>query len=223
MKSEVAVIFDVDGTLVDTNYLHTLAWWRAFRDAGRELPMVRFHHLIGMGSSEIIEELTGSDDEKLSESHTEHYHTLRGELVRLPGARELLHEVARRGARVVLATSAKAEDLKVLRKTLDCDDVIDSVTSSKDVERSKPDPDIFDTSLAKEDIGATRAICVGDTVWDVKAAAAAGLECVGVLTGGIGRAELQDAGAVAVYKDCAHLLEELDASPIGALIASDEQ
>lgn len=217
------VVLDVDGTLVDTTYLHTLAWWRAFRDAGRELPMTRFHRLIGMGGREIVEALTGGEDDRLNDGHTRRYRELRREVTRLPGARELLWELHRRGARVVLGTSAKEEDLSVLLAAIDAEGAIDAVTSSADVESGKPDPGIFLTAIARGGLDAERTVCVGDTAWDVRAAAAAGLECVCVLTGGIGREELLAAGARAVYESCATLLEELDSSPIGRLLEGAEE
>jgi phosphoglycolate phosphatase-like HAD superfamily hydrolase len=119
---------------------------------------------------------------------------------------------------VVLATSASPEELDALRKTLDSDDVIDAITSSEDVESAKPEPDLVQVALQRASVGADRAVFVGDTVWDVEAASQAGVPCVAVLTGGISAAELRQAGAVAVYRSVAELLDGLDDSPLSAVL-----
>jgi len=220
MSSRPAVLFDVDGTLVDTTYLHTLAWWRALTDAGHELAMASVHHVIGMGSSELLTELIGRDDPALSDAHGHQFQRLKGELRVLPGARDLVEEVSRRGAAVVLATSAQSRDLDDLLRVLDLGDLVDHVTHSADVEEAKPAGEIFRTALAGVGARAERSIVIGDTPWDVEAAAKAGLETVAVQTGGHGAVELRQAGAVGVYRDPAHLLDELDDSPVGRVIGA---
>ena len=213
------MIFDVDGTLVDTNYLHTLAWFRGFRDAGEVVSMSAIHRLIGMGSDQLVEDAIGRESDEASDGHTRHFEELMEEIVAFPKASELLDEVHRRGATVVLATSAAEDELEVMLEELDApDDAIDHVTNKDDVEESKPAPDIFEVALDSTGLDAEQVLVVGDTVWDVKAAAKCGLKVVAVLTGGISRAELEEAGAVSVYEDVAELLRELDNSPIGALL-----
>jgi HAD superfamily hydrolase (TIGR01509 family) len=213
------VLLDVDGTLVDSNYLHTLAWARSFAEHGVQgIPMSAIHRRIGMGSSELLEALVGEDRDDLNDGHTRHYAPLRSELSPLPGARELLFTLQRRGLRVVLATSAKPEDLDALRAVLDADDAISHITSSQDVPNAKPAPDLFSVAHQASGVPEGRSVAVGDTVWDVVASGRSGIPCVCVTSGGISEAELRDAGAAAVYRDCAELLEHLDESPIGALL-----
>lgn len=213
-----AILFDVDGTLVDSNYLHTLAWWRALDDAGERRPMAVLHKLIGMGSSRLLEEAVGRDDAELSEAHSHHYQRLKGELTALPGARDLLARAKKAGATVVLATSAQPQDLGDLLRVLDADELIDHVIQSADVEEAKPAGDIFAAALERAGCRPDEAVALGDTVWDVEAAGRAGIGCVGVLTGGNGRAELMEAGALAVYADAAALVDGFEASPLGQLM-----
>lgn len=217
-SSQTTVIFDVDGTLVDTNYLHTLAWWRALTATGEQVAMASIHRVIGMGSDILIEELLGYDVPEAGDKHKEEFKALREEMKAFPRAAELLREVAGRGTKVVLASSANEEDLEAMRKAIDADDVIDVFTSSKDVETSKPAPDIFQVALDRAEADAENAIVVGDTIWDVQSARKVGLDCVGVLSGGLGRGELEDAGAVAVYDDVGQLLDKLDDSPLARLL-----
>jgi HAD superfamily hydrolase (TIGR01509 family) len=214
------VLFDIDGTLVDSAYLHGLSWWQALDDVGIDVPMARVHRLIGMGGDQLTKELLGGDHPEARRRKAERFEPLRDLLRPLPGARALLREVHRRGALVVLASSAGADDLEVLRKVIDADDVIAETTGSADADASKPEPDIFAAALERAGLAAERAIVVGDSVWDVQAAAKLGLRTVGVLTGGFGEAELRDAGAVAVYDDPQALLDDLDASPLGELLVS---
>ncbi|HVF04649.1 MAG TPA: HAD family hydrolase [Frankiaceae bacterium] len=212
------VLFDVDGTLVDSNYLHIVAWLRAFRSAGyADVTAAQVHRCVGMGGELLLETLVGSVDEAAKKGHSVEYERLWPELRPFPGAVDLLREVRRRGGAAVLATSATEEEAGALRKALDCDDVITAITSSADVEEAKPNPDIFRTALDKSGIDPARCVVVGDTVYDVEAATRAGLRCVGVLTGGISRAELAEAGAVEVYESVAALLAAFDQSPLGAL------
>jgi HAD superfamily hydrolase (TIGR01509 family) len=216
--ANAAVLLDVDGTLVDSNYLHVLAWSRSFAEHRLDVPMAAIHRRVGMGSDKLMESLVGEDREELNEAHSRHFAPLRSELRLLPGARDLLFALAERGLRVVLATSAKAEDLDALQKVLDAGDAIAHITSSKDVSTAKPAPDIFEVARDAAGVPHERVIAVGDTVWDVEAAGRAGIACVCVTTGGISAAELREAGAAAVYNDCAELLSRLDESPIGALL-----
>jgi HAD superfamily hydrolase (TIGR01509 family) len=214
-----AVIFDVDGTLVDTNYLHTLAWARGMRDAGETVSMSAIHRLIGMGSDQLVEELLGHESEEASDGHSEHFEELMPEIQAFPGASDLLDEVSRRGAMVVLATSASEHELEAMLEAVDAPEgSIDHITKKDDVEQSKPSPDIFKVALDAIDLDPARVLVVGDTVWDVEAAAKCDLRVVAVLTGGISRQELEAAGAIAVYEDVGQLLRELDDSPIDDLL-----
>ena len=215
-----AIIFDVDGTLVDTNYLHAVAWWRAFQDVGEDVPMYKIHPLIGMGSDQLVHRLIGRESEDASDRHSHHYEPFKEEIKAFARASELLAEVDRRGARVVLATSSDEEDLARLREAVGADEHIDEVVSKGDVEHSKPAPDIFEAALKKLKLDPDRTLVVGDTPWDVEAAAKLGVETVCVLTGGSAAEQLEEAGAIAVYEDVAELLTKLDESPLGKLIES---
>ncbi len=213
------VIFDVDGTLADTNYLHVVAWARAFRDAGEDVPMSAIHHLIGMGSDLLVEELLGHPSEKATDGHSEHFRRLMPELRAFPRAADLMAEVHRRGALVAIATSASEEQLEAMLEAIGAPDgTIDHVVSTDDVERGKPEPDVFEAALDATGLDPALTLVVGDTVWDVRAAEPLGLKVVAVLTGGINRCHLEAAGALAVYEDVAHILRDLDRTPIGRLL-----
>ena len=213
-----SILVDVDGTLVDTNYFHTVAWWRAFQEIGEEVPMSRIHPLIGMGSDQLVQRAMGRESEEASDAHSRHYKAFKNEIKAFPGAAELLSELDRRGGRVVLATSSGEEDLERLREAVGADDAIEDAVSKGDVEHSKPSPDIFGAALDKFDLEPARCLVVGDTIWDVEAAAKLELKVVCVLTGGSTRAQLEEAGAIAVYEDVAELLEDLEASPLSKLL-----
>ena len=217
-----AVLFDIDGTLVDSNYLHVHAWMRAFADLGDELARPvdawRIHRGIGMGSALLLADLLGDAADRLADrakdGHAHHYRALADLQRPFEGARELVAAVAERGARTVLATSAAPAELEELLTVLDLDDVLTGVTSAKDVEAAKPAPDLIRAALEIAGVPPERAVLVGDTGWDVEAAARAGVPCVAVLTGGVSEAELRAAGAAAVYRDTAALLADLDQSPL---------
>ncbi|KDF00011.1 HAD family hydrolase [Mycolicibacterium aromaticivorans JS19b1 = JCM 16368] len=217
-----AVLFDIDGTLVDSNYLHVHAWQQAFHEVGLPVQAWHVHRSIGMDGSTLVDELSnGADDDaqkRLKDSHTRHYEACADLLTALPGARELLQRVAALGLQVVLATSAPENELAMLRKTLGCDDLVSAITSSEDVEEAKPRPDIVHVALDKAGVPAQQAVFVGDTVWDVEASARAGVPCIAVLSGGVGRGELEKAGAAAIFDDAQELLDSLDSSPIAALL-----
>ena len=216
-----AVLFDVDGTLVDSNYLHVWAWLRAFDAEGLPVDGWRIHRCIGMDGATLVRTLSGDAGQgvldRLKEKHSEYYEQSTDLLAPLPGARDLLRVVADRGLQVVLATSAPEDELATLRKVLDCDDVIAAVTSSQDVQTAKPKPDIVEVALDRAGVSAQRAVFIGDAVWDCEAAARAKVSSIGVLSGGVSRAELLEAGASAVFEDAGDLLAHLDATRIGDL------
>jgi HAD superfamily hydrolase (TIGR01509 family) len=214
-RQRAAVLFDVDGTLMDTVYLHTVAWWEALRQHGTRVPMSLVHRSIGMGSDHLLDRLLGSDrdhdgDADLSAAHDALYAQYWTRLIPLDGAADLLRACSARGWRVVLASSAKKAELRVMREALGADDVIDAVTTADDVESSKPSPDLVVQALERAGVPADHAVFVGDTVWDVEAAGRAGVRCIGLLSGGWSREELTGGGAVDVYEGPADLLAHLD-------------
>jgi HAD superfamily hydrolase (TIGR01509 family) len=213
-----AVLFDLDGTLIDTNYLHVTAWWETFAAAGHEVSMVDIHHRIGMGSDQLLDALLpGRDpdrDDELLAGHRERYQPYWKRLRPFPAARELVRTLADRGSAVSLCTSAGPEELAVLREVLDVEDALTTVTGAGEG-TAKPAPDLVAVALERMAVDPQQAVFVGDTVWDVQASRRAGLRCVGVGTGGIGAEQLTAEGAVAVYPDVAALLAGLGSSPLG--------
>jgi HAD superfamily hydrolase (TIGR01509 family) len=219
MLGRMGVLVDVDGTLLDTNYLHTMAWSRALRDLDEWAPMNAIHRLVGMGADQLVPELLGHDLDGADAAHDRHYATLKADVRPFPEAATLLRRMHDAGLVVVLASSASENDLADLLRALDADDAIGAVVNADHVERSKPDPQIFTVARDKGGIDPSLVVAVGDTVWDVEAARAAGMGCVTVESGGSSRHELTEAGAVAVYRDVKELGEQLMTSPIGTLIA----
>ncbi len=213
------VLFDVDGTLCDTNYLHALAWSRALRGCGEWAPMNAIHRLVGMGGDQLLPELLGHDNPKVRAERPRRYQELTGDVLAFPRAAEALREVHARGLVVVLATSAPDDELVTLRKALHADDAIDGQTSADDVDRSKPDPEIFLTAMKRFSIDPRRALAVGDSIWDVQAARAAGIGCVTVETGGFSQHELSEAGSRQVYRDVGELIDQFQTGPLAQLCA----
>ncbi len=211
------VLFDVDGTLCDTNYLHTLAWSRALRDCGEWAPMNAIHRLIGMGGDQLLPELLGHDSPDATTRRPQRYQELAGDVLAFPRAAEALREVHKRGFVVVLATSAPDDELVTLRKALGADDAIDGQTSADDVERSKPHPEVFLSAMERYSIDPRRALAVGDSVWDIEAARAAGIGCVAVESGGFSRHELSEAGARHVYRDVGELIDQFATGPLAQI------
>ncbi|MGW0537354.1 HAD family hydrolase [Streptomyces sp. NPDC003032] len=212
-----AALFDVDGTLTDTNHLHVITWWEAFRQADQHVAMHDIHHAIGLGSTDLIAHLLGEErdhdrDEEISSAHSTLYGTYFDRLPALNGARELLHALDGRGWRIVLATSAGGAELGALRRAIDADDVIAGIASSDDVSSGKPAPDPVLHALDIARCSPDEALFVGDTVWDMRAASRAGVRSIALLSGGIPRSDLEGAGASAVYADPADLLDRLDSA-----------
>lgn len=204
------VVFDVDGTLVDTNYHHAIAWFRAFRRFGITPVLWHIHRAIGMGGDKLVGAVAGDEVEeeygdKVRAAWEEEFAELLPEVQPLPGARELLVAVHDRGVQLVLASSGKREHVDHYLDQLDAREVADDWTTSDDAEESKPAPDLLQVAMAKVDAG--RAVMIGDATWDAKAAKRAGIPAFAVRTGGFSDHELRDAGAVAVY----HSLEDLEA------------
>jgi phosphoglycolate phosphatase-like HAD superfamily hydrolase len=219
MRQNSAVLFDVDGTLVDTNYLHAVTWWEAFRQYGHYVAMARIHRAIGMGSDKLLDHLLPDDrdralDDEIRSAHTVLYTPYWPRLRAFDGAADLLRACVNRGLRVVLASSANEHEMRALRNALDAEDVVTATTSAADAEQSKPAPDILEIALERGQIAPDAAVFVGDTVWDIEACKKAGLACIALLTGGIGSEELREAGAAEIYKDPAALLESLPDSLI---------
>jgi HAD superfamily hydrolase (TIGR01509 family) len=211
-----AVLFDIDGTLVDSNYVHIAAWSKALAQLGQPVDSWRIHRAIGMGSAKLLDALLNERAPELGERakdlHHRYFLDAAPQLRAFAGASDLVRAVSARGLSVVLATSAPDDELEVLKKVLQLDDAVAHATSASDVESAKPEPDIVQAALAKAQASASAAIMVGDAVWDVQAATRAGVPCIAVCSGGTGPLELREAGAVAVYDDTAELLAQLDAS-----------
>jgi HAD superfamily hydrolase (TIGR01509 family) len=214
-----AAILDVDGTLVDTNYHHSIAWYRAFRQNDVVLPIWRIHRHIGMGGDQLVESLGGEqlenergDDIRAAESVL--YSELMAEVEPLEDARKLIEDLKRSGLAVVLASSAKAHEVEHYLDLLDARELADGWTTSADVEATKPEPDLVVAAVEK--VGGGDAVMVGDSVWDCEAAKRAGLDTIAVLTGGFSEAELREAGALAVYSSIRELRESLDETPLAA-------
>ncbi|QFR02124.1 HAD family hydrolase [Streptomyces phaeolivaceus] len=217
MSTERAAIFDVDGTLADTNHLHIVTWWEAFRQAGHRVPMRDIHRAVGLGGGDLIAHLLGEDhdpedDKQLVAAHHALYATYFDRLAALDGAGDLLRALAGRGWGIVLATSASGTELSALRRAIDADDVILGAASADDVTDGKPAPDPVRHARELAGVPAERAVFVGDSLWDMRAAVRDGVVPVALLSGGIPRTDLETAGAREVYRDPADLLGHLESS-----------
>lgn len=216
MTTKRAAIFDVDGTLADTNHLHVVTWWEALRQAGRLVSMREIHRSVGLSGGDLLDHLLGDDDrdpdedEQIVAAHHALYATYFERLPALDAAGDLLRALAGRGWTIVLATSASGAELTALRRAIDADDVILGAASADDVADGKPAPDPVRQARELAGVPSERAVFVGDSVWDMKAAVRDGVLPVAVLSGGIPRADLEAAGAHAVYRDPADLLAHLD-------------
>jgi HAD superfamily hydrolase (TIGR01549 family) len=207
------VVLDVDGTLIDSNYHHALAWSRAFAQVGETVPVWRIHRALGMGGDKLVGAVAGEDVERehgdeVRDRWEKEYDQIIGETRLLPSAKELLTELHEREVDVALASSSIPKHAQHAFDLLDADDLADTATTAEDAEESKPDPGLVEEALSR--VEGAPACVVGDSVYDVEAAQRAGVPAYGVLTGGYGRAELEEAGAVAVYVDLTEMLERLD-------------
>jgi HAD superfamily hydrolase (TIGR01549 family) len=213
-----AALLDLDGTLVDANYQHAFAWYRAFRRFDVTVPMWRVHRHIGMGGDHLVGAVAGDDVEKrhgdeLRDASAEEFQKLRDECVPLEGARELVEELKRRRFTVVLASSSSEDDLEHFVDLIDIRELVDGWTTKDDVESSKPSPDVVRAALDKAK--ADSAVMVGDSRWDIEAAANAGLPTVAVITGGWSKQELLDYGAACVFESLVALRKGLGRTPLG--------
>jgi HAD superfamily hydrolase (TIGR01509 family) len=217
----VIAILDIDGTLVDTNYHHTVAWYRAFRHHGIVLANWRIHRHIGMGGDKMVAALTDERIERergdaIRSAEEVLYAQLIGEVETMSGSRELIDELKRRGHKVVFASSAKQGEVDHYLDLLDARELADAWTTSADVDATKPDPDLVEVALnaVGEPSGSDHAVLIGDTPWDVKAAAAVGVGTLAVRTGGFGEDELVQAGALSVFESVDQLRHALDDTPL---------
>ena len=213
-------ILDIDGTLVDTNYQHVVAWYRAFRQHGHIVPMWQIHRHMGMGGDKLIASICGDEVEEeqgddIRSAEKPLYKAMIEEVEPLEGARGLMEDLKGLGHTVVLASSAKADELDHYLDLLDARDLADEWTSSADVEETKPAPDIVESALEKAGADPKEAVMIGDTPWDVEAAEKAGLPTIAVLTGGFSEAELREAGAIAVFETVPELRAGLSGTPLG--------
>jgi HAD superfamily hydrolase (TIGR01509 family) len=215
--SKPAAILDIDGTLVDTNYHHAIAWYRAFLQSGVTVPLWKVHRHIGMGSDQLVASLTGEefdaehgDDVRAAEKAL--YMALIHEVRPLDGARDLVEDLSGAGHSVVLASSAKPDEVEHYLDLLDVRDLADGWTDSGDVERTKPEPDLVKAAVDKA--GGAPAVMVGDSTWDCEAARRAGLETVAVLTGGFSEDELREAGAACVFGSLRELRAGIQSTPL---------
>jgi HAD superfamily hydrolase (TIGR01549 family) len=213
-----AAILDVDGTLVDSNYQHTLAWYRALRQHGHVVPVWRVHRHIGMGSDQLVASLCGDeveerDGDDIRAAEKALYFAMIEEVEPLEGARDLIVDLKRLDRRVVLASSAKPEEIETYLDLLDARGLADAWTSSGDVEATKPEPDLVEAAL--ERAGGGPAVMIGDSTWDCEAARRAGVETLAVLTGGFSEQELIDAGASTVFRSIEDLRRRLSDTALG--------
>jgi HAD superfamily hydrolase (TIGR01509 family) len=219
------VLFDVDGTLIDSSYIHTVSWWGAFRQQGYDVPMASIHRHVGMGGDRLVDSLLpeGRDralDPEILASHGALYASHWPSLRALDGAKDLLAQCHAGGLAVALASSARRKDLEVMKSILDAEAYIDAATSANDAKNSKPAPDILVAALKAIDVQAADAIYIGDAVWDMQAAAALEIPAIGVTCGGVSTGELRDAGALEIYDGPRDLLRNLPSSALGRLLAS---
>jgi phosphoglycolate phosphatase-like HAD superfamily hydrolase len=215
-----AVIFDVDGTLVDTVDQHAKAWQRAFAHFGHDVDFAAIRSQIGKGGDQLMPVFLSKEEVERRGKEIENY---RLELFKreylphvrgFPKVRDLFERILRAGKQIALASSAKGEELDAYKKAANIADLVEEETSSDDAERSKPYPDIFDAALARLKLAPERAAVVGDSPYDAEAAGKAGLQTIGVLCGGFAEADLRKAGAAEIFRDPADLLANLERSLI---------
>jgi HAD superfamily hydrolase (TIGR01549 family) len=220
----LAVIFDIDGTLVDTNYQHALAWYRAFRREGIVMPIWQIHRAIGIGSDRVVEMLAGEEveaklGETLRDAQGPLYKEMLDEVEPMKGAHELLRDLKRAGHPVILASSAEADEAEHYIELLDAREFVDGYTTSDDVKATKPEPDIVHAAIEKA--GGGPAVMIGDSTWDCQAATRAELPSIGVLTGGFSEQELTEAGATVVFDSVEHLRDHLGETTLQETVSGE--
>jgi HAD superfamily hydrolase (TIGR01509 family) len=213
LASASGIIFDLDGTLVDSTYVHTLSWWQAMQQFGHQRPMAAVHHAVGMGADHLLDHVLGGSrdagqDEAITAAHDALFATWHDRIQPLPAARPLLNWCRDAGLTVALASSGGERDLWPMLDVLDQPD-FDVVVTGDDVERTKPSRDLLETVLWRSGLAAKNVLVVGDSVWDMQAAKRVGASAIGVATGGTSAAELQDAGAELTFPGLVTLLSEL--------------
>lgn len=219
MPESKVVVLDIDGTLVDTNYQHALAWFRAFRRQGVVLPVWRIHRHIGMGGDQVVSALTDEETDRrcgdqIREAEGELYFEMIEEVEPMADSRKLIADLRERGHTVVLASSAKEQEVDHYLDLLDARELAHAWTTSADVDATKPEPDLIKAALERVGRDAEDAVMVGDTPWDIKAAGRTSVPTIAVLTGGFAIEELEESGAVAVYQSVGELREHLDDTPL---------
>ncbi|MGA8115456.1 MAG: HAD family hydrolase [Actinocatenispora sp.] len=216
------VILDLDGTVVDSNYLHVAAWWSAFRENDTPVATADVHQLLGRPSAELVEELVPDAPEDrrqaIVDAHSRHYGPYLERVGATRGAGDLMRALYERGLRVVVATSAKSDQVDTMLAATGAAGTVHTVVDSSDAERGKPAPDPVALALRRGDLDADRSVMLGDAVWDVLTAHRAGVRCVALTCGGIAASRLSEAGADAVYRDPRDLLEQWADSPLGELV-----
>jgi HAD superfamily hydrolase (TIGR01509 family) len=216
--TRAGILFDVDGTLIDTNYLHTLAWSRALQDAGEWAPMNAIHRLVGMGGDQLIPELLGHESPAAKSARTKRYAELIAGARPFPGAGALVALAHEQGLTTALATSSPSDELDQLLPLLDIGGVLDAKTTADEIESSKPDPEVFVTAMEMASLDPARTLVIGDSIWDVKAARAAGIGCLAVETGGFSQHELSEVGALHVYRDVNEIRRQFLTTPLAQLL-----
>jgi len=214
-----AAILDVDGTLVDTNYQHAIAWFRAFRQHGVVLPLWRIHRQIGMGGDQLVGARAGEDFETeqgddVRAAEKALYMSLIVEVEPLEGARELIEDLKRAGHAVVLASSAKPDEIEHYLDLLGAREFVDGWTTAADVENTKPEPDLLRAAVEKA--GGGKSVTLGDSTWDCESAKRADVPTIGVLTGGFSEEELLEAGAGCVFGSLTEVRENLARTPFAS-------
>ena len=214
------VLFDLDGTLLDSTYLQAVAWARSLRRDGRVVPMAHLHRLVGMGGDHITVELVGRKRTDLSHAQMSEYESLLDEVEPLPGARDLVRRSHDAGLRVVIATASPDDQLRRLLSRLDADRWIDATTSGTDVSPSASTAEIFASAMRRVGAKPESTVVVGDTAWDVEAARHLGIDAVGLLSGGWSTEEFIRTGAAEVYLGPQELLDRFGSSRLGLLARS---
>ena len=222
-RMPATAILDIDGTLVDTNYHHAIAWYRAFRQHGVVLPVWRIHRHIGMGGDQLVtslcdEELDREHGDSIRDAEKDRYMELIDEVRPFGGARQLIDELRARGHAVVLASSAKKHEVDHYLDLLDARNVVEGWTTSADVEKTKPHPDLVVAAVEKA--GGLESVMVGDSTWDCDAAKRAGIPTIALLTGGFSEQELREAGAAIVFASLEELLGNLGRTPLSERTAA---